>query len=257
MKRWPYPRIFAHRGGGKLAPENTLAAMRVGHALGYAAVELDVKLSRDGVAILLHDATLERTSSGTGRAADLDWKALRALDAGGWHSQAFRGEPLAAFEDIARFLRASGMLANVEIKPTPGAERETGEAVARLTAGYWKDAAVRPLLSSFSFEALMAAREAAPELPRAWLAGELAEEDWDRMAALEAVSFHTNHEKLDPASIPRLHERGYRVLAYTVDEPEAAGQLFDAGVDGIFTDNLRELAARFPGAIREPGGTGP
>jgi glycerophosphoryl diester phosphodiesterase len=252
MKRWPYPRIFAHRGGGKLAPENTLAAMRVGHSLGYAAVEFDVKLSRDAVAILLHDATLERTSNGHGQAADLDWKALRALDAGGWHSEAFRGEPLAAFEDIARFLRSSGVLANVELKPTPGAERETGEAVARLAARYWKDAAVPPLLSSFSFEALLAARKAAPELPRAWLAGELKEEDWDRMAALEAVSFHTNHAKLDPASIPRLHERGYRELAYTVDDGDAAQRLFDAGVDGIFTDNLRELAVRFPGAIREP-----
>jgi len=252
MKRWPYPRIFAHRGGGKLAPENTLAAMRLGQSMGYAAVEFDVKLSRDGVAILLHDETLERTSNGTGRAADLDWKALRALDAGGWHSETFRGEPIAAFEDIARFLRSTGTLANVEIKPTPGAERGTGEAVARLAARYWKDAAVPPLLSSFSFEALTAAREAAPELPRAWLASELAEEDWDRMAALGAVSFHTNHAKLDPAAIPRLHERGYRVLAYTVDDAQAAERLFDAGVDGIFTDNLRELAARFPGAIREP-----
>jgi glycerophosphoryl diester phosphodiesterase len=253
MKRWPYPRIFAHRGGGKLAPENTLAAMRMGQSLGYAAVEFDVKLARDGVAILLHDEMLERTSNGTGRAADLDWKALQALDAGGWHSEAFRGEPLAAFEDVARFLQSTGTLANVEIKPTPGAERETGEAVARLTARYWKDAAVPPLVSSFSFEALMAARKAAPELPRAWLASELKDEDWDRMAALEAVSFHTNHAKLDPAGIPRLHERGYRVLAYTVDDPEAAGRLFDAGVDGICTDNLRGLAARFPGDIRGPG----
>jgi glycerophosphoryl diester phosphodiesterase len=253
MKPWPYPRIFAHRGGGSLAPENTMAAFRSGHSLGYAAVEFDVKLARDGVAILLHDPTLERTTNGRGRAADLDWAALRALDAGGWHSEAFRGEPLAAFEDVARFLRSAGMLANVEIKPTPGAERETGEAVARLAARYWEGAKVPPLLSSFSFEALAQARKAAPELPRAWLASRFAEEDWDRMAALEAVSVHTNHTKLDPSNIPRLHERGYRVLAYTVDDADAAERLFAAGIDGVFTDNLRQLAARFPDGIREPG----
>ena len=253
MSDWPYPRIFAHRGGGSLAPENTLAAFRMGQSLGYAAVEFDVKLSKDEVAILLHDETLERTTSGKGRAADFAWEELRKLDAGAWHSQAFVREPLAALEDVARLLISKGMLANVEIKPTPGVERETGMRVAGLAARYWKDAGVAPLLSSFSFEALMAAREAAPHLPRAWLTGRFSEEDWGRMAALEAVSVHTNHTKLDPAAIPRLHDEGYRVLAYTVDDVAVAERLFAAGVDGLFTDNLRGLAARFPDAIRAPG----
>ena len=252
MNRWPYPRIFAHRGGGNLAPENTLAAFRLGQSLGYAAVEFDVKLAKDGVAILLHDPTLERTTNGTGRAADFTWEELQRLDAGAWHSQAFRGEALASFEAVAKLLLAKGTLANIEIKPTPGHERETGERVARLAAGWWRDAPVAPLLSSFSFEALMAAKEAAPRLPRAWLASRFSEEDWERMAALEAVSVHTNHTKLDPANIGRLHARGYRVLAYTVNEVGIAERLFEAGIDGLFTDNLREFAARFPDAIREP-----
>jgi len=232
MKRWPYPRIFAHRGGGKLAPENTLAAMRLGQSMGYAAVEFDVKLSRDGVAILLHDETLERTSNGTGRAGDLDWKALRALDAGGWHSETFRGEPIAAFEDIARFLRSTGTLANVEIKPTPGLERETGEKVAADAARWWKGSPVPPLLSSFSFEALMAAKAVAPQLPRAWLASRVSQEDHERMAALAAASVHTNHSNLDPAQIGRLHGLGYRVLAYTVNDVHAAERLFGEGGGG-------------------------
>ena len=252
MRHWPYPRIFAHRGGGSLAPENTLAAFRLGQSLGFAAHEFDVKLSKDGVAILLHDPTLERTTNGKGRAADLRWEELRALDAGSWHSEAFRGEPVPSFEEVARLLRPAGTLANVEIKPTPGAERETGERVAVEAARLWKDAAVPPLLSSFSFEALMAAKWAAPALPRAWLASRFSEEDWDRMAELEAVAVHTNHTKLDPANVPRLHENGYRVLAYTVNDVEAAERLFAAGIDGLFTDNLREFAVRFPDAIRAP-----
>src|SRR6187397_2491801 len=86
MKRWPYPRLFAHRGGGSLAPENTLAAVKLGQSLGYRAHEFDVKLTKDNVAMLLHDATLERTTTGKGRAADFTWKELAVLDAGAWHS---------------------------------------------------------------------------------------------------------------------------------------------------------------------------
>jgi Glycerophosphoryl diester phosphodiesterase len=249
MKAWPYPRIFAHRGGGSLAPENTLAAIRLGQALGYRAHEIDVKLSKDAVAMLLHDATLERTTNGTGRAADLGWAELAALDAGGWHSEAFRGERLPSFEAAAALLRSKDTMANVEIKPTPGFEVETGRQVALEALRLSKGAAVPPLLSSFSFEALMAAKEAAPSLPRGWLVEEFTEEDRDRLERLEAVSFHADHRKLDLAAIPRLHDLGYRVMVYTVNDAATAQSLFEAGVDGMFTDNLREFASAFPEAI--------
>jgi len=85
---WPYPRLAAHRGAGKLAPENTLAAFRLGYAHGYRMAELDVKLSADGVAFLLHDNTLDRTTNVRGRADALNWRQLSLLDAGSWHSPA-------------------------------------------------------------------------------------------------------------------------------------------------------------------------
>lgn len=246
---WPYPRLFAHRGGGTLAPENTLAAIRLGQSLGYGAHEFDVKLSRDGVALLLHDPTLERTTNGRGRAADLDWEALSTLDAGSWHSQAFAGERLPTFEEAARLLHSRGTLANVEIKPTPGTEVVTGETVAREAARLWSGAAVPPLLSSFSFDALAAARKVEPGLPRGWLTKEFGADGWERLAALEAVSLHTDHRYFDVSLVPRLHEAGYRVMLYTVNDAERAAQLLEAGVDGIFTDHLRLFAERFPGFI--------
>ena len=250
MKKWPYPKLFAHRGGGSLAPENTLAAVKLGQSLGYHAHEFDVKLSKDNVALLLHDATLERTTNGKGRACDLTWKELSAFDAGSWHSAAFRGEPIALFETVAKQLVAMGDMANVEIKPTPGFERETGAVVAREAAKRWKGAKVPPLLSSFAFEALLAAKKAAPELPRGWLVGEFTEADWARLEELGAVSLHTNHAKLDPKNIARLHERGYRVMLYTVNDPATAQRLFDAGADGLFTDNLQVFREKFPEALR-------
>ena len=103
LAAWPYPRWIAHRGAGKLAPENTLAAFRCGAAHGFRMFECDVKLSADGMPFLMHDATLERTTSGQGTGGDLDWRALSKLDAGNWHSRAFAGEPLPSFENIARF----------------------------------------------------------------------------------------------------------------------------------------------------------
>ena len=253
MRDWPYPRIFAHRGGGSLAPENTLAAIRTGQSLGFRAHEFDVKLSRDAVAMLLHDPTLERTTNGKGRAADFDWAELAKLDAGAWHSAAFRGERLAMFEEAAKLLRSKGTLANVEIKPTAGLDVETGKQVAREAERLWAGAKVAPLLSSFSYEALMAAKEAAPALPRGWLADKLTAHEWPRLKALEAVSFHTDHRKLKLTDIPRLRDAGYRVMVYTVNDIGTAEKLLDAGGDGIFTDNLREFAARFPEAIAGRG----
>ena len=146
VRDWPYARLVAHRGAGKLAPENTLTAMRVGHAHGYRMVEFDVKLSADNLSFLLHDATLERTTSGRGRADALPWRELARLDAGGWHSAKYAGEMLPTFAAIARWARAHGVACNVEIKSMPGRERETGAAVALDAAALWRDAEVRLLL---------------------------------------------------------------------------------------------------------------
>ena len=127
---WPYPRAIAHRGAGKLAPENTLGAFRHGASFGYRMFEFDVKLSGDGASVLLHDATLDRTTNGAGRLDALTLGQIAQLDAGSWHSAAYAGEPVPTLSAIARYLRANNFLANIEIKPVPGAERRTGAAVA-------------------------------------------------------------------------------------------------------------------------------
>jgi glycerophosphoryl diester phosphodiesterase len=246
MKTWPYPRLFAHRGGGSLAPENTLAALKLGASIGYRASEFDVKLSREGIAFLLHDKTLERTTNGTGAAGERNWPELAALDAGSWHSPAFLGERLARFDDVARFITGAGLMANVEIKPSPGKERETGQAVARACAEGWTGATVLPLLSSFKYEALRAAQEAVPQLPRGWLVETPGEEDFARMDRLAAASLHCSHEAVTPELVARVHAGGRRLMAWTVNEVDRAELLLGWGVDGLFTDNLRLFAERFP-----------
>jgi glycerophosphoryl diester phosphodiesterase len=114
---WPYPFWVAHRGAGKMAPENTLAAFRLGATHGYRMCECDAKLSADGSVFLLHDATLERTTSGQGLAGQLSWAELSQLDAGSWHSRQYAGEPPCSLAALARFCLASGYALNIEISP--------------------------------------------------------------------------------------------------------------------------------------------
>jgi glycerophosphoryl diester phosphodiesterase len=240
---WPYPRLVAHRGAGKLAPENTLTAMRVGHAHGYRMVEFDVKLAADNVAFLLHDATLERTTSGRGRADALPWRELSRLDAGGWHSAKYAGEMLPTFAAIARWARAHGVLCNVEIKPMPGRERDTGAAVALDAVALWRDAEVLPLLSSFEEASLEAARDAAPQLPRALLLDDLPG-DWpDRLARLDCVALDVNHRQLTADIVKAAHRGGYRVCCYTPNEASRVAELAGWGVDTMITDAVDQIPA--------------
>ena len=238
VKAWPYPRYAAHRGAGKLAPENTLAAMRIGQAHGYRMVEFDVKLSGDGVPFLLHDDTLDRTTDGRGRADALTWAELAKLDAGSSHSAAFAGEPLPTLSAIARWAIANGVACNVEIKPIPGRERDTGAAVALDAAALWRAASVPPLLSSFSEDALAAARDAAPELKRALLI-ERIPADWAaRLSRLACAALDVDYRELDAAIIAAAHRAGYKVMTYTANDPHAVAQLAAWGVDVIITDAI-------------------
>jgi glycerophosphoryl diester phosphodiesterase len=242
MSRWPYARWCAHRGAGKLAPENTLASLRLGHAHGYRMAEFDVKLSADGVPFLLHDATLDRTTNARGRADALPWRDLALLDAGAWHSPAYAGEPLPTLAAIARWCLANGMSVNIEIKPTPGRERETGAAVALDAASLWAGAALPPLLSSFSEDALAAARDAVPELPRAWLCERLPHDWRERCLALECRALDVKHTLLEPAVVDAARAAGLAVATWTVNDPARARELLQWGVDTVITDAVDVIA---------------
>ncbi len=242
MMNWPYPRFIAHRGAGKLAPENTLAAFRHGASFGYRMFEFDVKLSADGKPILMHDATLDRTTTGKGRVDALTLGELAALDAGGWHSPAYAGEPVPTLAAIARYTQANGFMVNIEIKPVPGIEYRTGAAVALDELSLWKGAGTPPLLSSFSEVALEAAHQVAPDLPRALLLDTLPADWLERLRRLECVALDANHLELDAAVIGAAHSAGFKVLCYTVNDPARAANLLSWGLDGLITDAVDQIA---------------
>ncbi|WHZ12571.1 MAG: Glycerophosphoryl diester phosphodiesterase [Burkholderiaceae bacterium] len=244
--RWPYPRFVAHRGAGKLAPENTLAAFRLGASYGYRMFECDVKLSADGVPFLMHDATLDRTTNAATRldasasrvGGDYSWGELAQLDAGAWHSRAFAGEPLASLASIAAYCLHNGLMLNIEIKPTPGTEHTTGEQVARHATRLWQNASVPPLLTSFSVAALEGALAAAPELPRGLLLDQLSPDWCETAVRLGCVAVVCNYALWDAATVAETRAARLRTLSYTVNDPWVAERLRRPGTDAIITDRV-------------------
>jgi glycerophosphoryl diester phosphodiesterase len=237
---WPYPKLVAHRCGGTLAPENTLAGFDACVRYGYRMVEFDAKLSADNQLFLLHDDTLERTTSGHGNAAEHTWQQLAALDAGAWFGPQFTGTPLPTLAEAAGRCVQDGIAANIEIKPCPGRDAITGRLVAGGALTLWQEQ-TPPLLSSFSFEALAAARDTAPSLPRGMLFDEVPA-DWLRIVReLDCVSLHASHRHLSEPLVAEIKAVGLRVLAYTVNDPERARLLAQWGVDMICTDRIDRL----------------
>ncbi|KQQ45310.1 glycerophosphodiester phosphodiesterase [Duganella sp. Leaf126] len=248
---WPYPKIVAHRGGGTIAPENTVAGLRAGLAYGFRAVEFDVMLSRDGIGMVIHDPEFGRTVAGLGAVARTLARDLAAMDAGSWHSAPFKGEPVPYYTQFIAYCRQHGIWMNVEIKPSDGVEAATGAWVAQVTRdAYAQEIAAGqvarvPLLSSFSHAALAAARDAAPEVPRAWLLDRLPP-DWQAPArALQAVAIHTNHRHLTQALAATVKAAGFGLFCYTVNDPDRARELLSWGVDGLCTDRIDLIGPTF------------
>lgn len=238
MTTWPYPFWIAHRGAGKLAPENTLAAFRLGAQYGWRMFECDAKLSADGTVFLMHDATLDRTTSASGVAGDQPWAVLSQLDAGSWHSRQYAGEPPCSLAALAQFCQGNGYALNIEIKPTPGIERRTGEVVASEAARLWATSPVPPLLSSFQPDSLLGAMASAPALPR----GLLLETWWDNWlntaVSLKCSAVIAHYPMWDADSVAAVHAAGMKALSYTVNDPWPGQHLQDLDTDGIITDRV-------------------
>ena len=241
MKREPggyrYPRFFAHRCGGALAPENTLAGLRLAARLGYRGVEFDVMLCADGVPVLIHDETLERTSDGSGRVAETALAGLRWLDAGGRQHRAYAGEPIPTLEEALACCNTLGLTANIEIKPAAGFDAETGATVAAMVLRDWRSV-MAPLLSSFSEEALAAARAAAPALPQALLVDAVPPDWLPRLQELGCMSLHCSAAHLTPGLAAELAAAGVPFACYTVNRVADAERLFGLGAAALFTDRL-------------------
>jgi glycerophosphoryl diester phosphodiesterase len=250
MVETAFARVIGHRGAAAAAPENTLSSLSKAKALGAGWVEFDVKLTRDAVPVLMHDERLERTTNGRGEVARTTLKELGELDAGAWFGPRFRGERVPTFEAALALCAELGLGINVEIKPCPGREAETARIAVETLRRCWPDALPAPLISSFEPACLAVARDLAPELPRGYLAVALPRRWREALKSYRCSTLHLSARRLGPLQRATVLAAGVPLLLYTVNQPDRARRLLEAGVAAIFTDRVGEVLAALNSAGR-------
>ena len=233
------PWFVAHRGYRAKYPENTLVAFQAALDAGVQMIELDVALSRDRKLVVIHDATLERTTDGEGAVNEHTLAQLKQLDAGGWFHPRFAGEHLPELSEVLD-LAGGQVLINIEIKPhayephhpLDSVERQTIDLVCR------RNIKERVLISSFDLNLLkyIATLGHAPAL------GIISRNPADRHTfenceQLKAVSWHPNHQILTPDQVKTMHAHDIRVFPYNADTSEEIARVFEMGVDGVISSD--------------------
>ncbi|WP_314307013.1 glycerophosphoryl diester phosphodiesterase [Actinomyces johnsonii] len=239
--------IIGHRGLSSLAPENTMAAFRcaVDHQVGW--VEADVDIIADGTVIICHDSTLDRTTNRAGRYDDLTVADLAGIDAGGWFSPRFKGESLPTLRNLIDLMNATGLNANIEIKPN-GTGRE---ATLRLIDGVIAQLEhLRPgaevIVSSFSHLLLHLFKQRAPHVPVGCLyRSRTLSDDWRSTLQIVGADYiHPEDSGLTRQQVQTFRSEGYGVNVWTVNSLGRANELFNWGATGIFSDIAHQIPRR-------------
>jgi len=235
MSNLSLPPVIGHRGAAAHAPENTLAGFRRARSLGCAWVEFDVRLTADGAPIVCHDDRLARTTGARGHISNLPLAAIRQLDAGSWFAAAFAGERIPTLDEVLALCRELDLGANAELK----AELGRGPATAVAVASCLDRLAGRLppiLISSFLPDAVAEVAMLMPSVPRGMLWRKLPR-NWATTAEkLGCATIHSDQTDLTGQSTAAVCAAGYPLLAYTVNDPARARQLFDWGVASVFSD---------------------
>jgi glycerophosphoryl diester phosphodiesterase len=233
----PQPVIFAHRGASAHAPENTLAAFELALAQNADAIELDVKLSADGSAVVIHDPTVDRTTGRRGRVKDLSFQQLKSLDAGSSFSEKYRGEKIPSLEEVFETVGQRTFI-NVELTNYTTPRDSLVETVCMLVKKFGLQK--RVLFSSFFASNLSKARAYLPEVPRGLLAFHGLLGAWARSFGFNFGKYEALHPYLKDVTsqqVQRVHRLNRRIHVWTVNEVEDMRRLFYWGVDAIFTDD--------------------
>lgn len=228
-------KVIAHRFGAGLAPESTLAAMNKSLELGVRWVEFDASLLKDGTVIVFHDDTFDRCTNATGPLCEQDWQSVQKMDAGSWFDPTFKGEGVLELGQALQELNEKGICINLEIKVNADEQIKLVESVLALTNKFWS----RPddlIYSSFNHSALLHLRK----LDQKANIGHLFEgvpPNWRvQTEAVSALTVHADADVITPEQIHEIKAANYPLYAYTVNDFQQAQDLFNLGVDGVFTD---------------------
>ena len=240
-----HPLVVAHRGQSALVPEQTIASFQAAIDLGAEMIEADAQLSHDGRLALMHDLTVDRTTNGSGRVAELGWEELSRLDAGGWFNPRFRGLRIPLAEELVDLAGSAGIGLCLEAKGATTAEA-TRVAVALAHLVRDRDALRWAFVSSFNHRALADARRAVPGLllapERLPDHGPLpAEEALEQVIALGAPVLQHRWELLTAELVDLLHREGFAVWAWTTNDERSLRAAIGLGTDGLMGDDTSLL----------------
>lgn len=239
-----WPRLIGHRGAMAHAPENTLASIAKAAEHGLTMVEIDAKLSADGVPMVIHDEALERLTDGAGLVRDSTAEELSRLDAGARFDPAFAGERIPTLEAVLRLCLDLDLGINIEIKPCPGRSLKTAERIMQVATSVWPADRDPPLLSSFIWPCLEVARTIRPDWPRGLLIGMVGRrwQDWASGLDVATLNVGDAYVDWDRGGMDPYLEAGLPVLIWTVNDRAAAKRFLDAGATSIITDDPVALA---------------
>jgi len=242
----PYPIVFAHRGASAHAPENTLAAFKLALDQGADGIELDVKLTADEKVVVIHDATVDRTTDAHGRVKDMTLAEFRALDAGSSFSEVFKGERVPTLEEVFETVGKHTFI-NVELTNYTTPRDHLVESVCILVKKFGMQK--RVLFSSFLSANLSHARSYLPEVPTGLLALDGILGLWSRsfgFAFGKYDALHPNLRNVTQQQIYFVHRLKRRIHVWTVNDETDLRRLFKWGVDAVFTDDP-QLAVKVRG----------
>jgi glycerophosphoryl diester phosphodiesterase len=224
------PKVYGHRGIPAYAPENTMAGFRQALEVGVDGLEIDVHLTKDGVVVVCHDASVDRTTDGTGLIRDYTYEELRKLDAGSWMSEKYRGERIPRLDEVLELLQGTQVWLNIELKYGVGLE----EKVNDLVRSYKMEK--RVIISSFDHYRLVRMSEIAPDLPTGILYQGALYRPWEYAKMVGAAALHPYFHTLTPDVAAGAKQAGIMINAWTVNEPEDIRYMLELGVDGIITN---------------------
>lgn len=232
------PRVVAHRGAAAEAPENTMPAFDLAVELGAGGLEADVRLTADGVPVLLHDRDVDRTTDGSGPVGDHTLDELRELDAGVDRGRHHRGTRVPTLGELLE--RHGGRVwIDLELKPPMGEADDLVQAVGDVLEAHGSPDGV--LLSSFRPDVLEAGTRLLPEVPRALIAQEVPEGSPLPEMAPDLAAVGVSRAGMRPDLPREVHDLGLALLVWTVNDVGPARRLYREGADGLITDDPRRI----------------
>lgn len=223
--------VIGHRGAAALAPENTFASFDAALSLGVDAIEADVRITRDGVLVLMHDPSLARTTDGRGRVAAKDWDSLNQLDAGNWFAPRFRGERIPRVEDLLdQYLGRVSLC--LEVK-TSAAAAPLANLIEDRGLAARQDLEVISFLSEVTREM----RGRMPQLRVGQLVPHVGRPTISRVARSGADRLWAPTLSLPPTAVAQAHRAGLDVIAWLVLSRGHVGLMVKSGVDGVVLDD--------------------